>query len=139
MRRTGDGDAPMTVQAMKAGAVEFLTKPFVDEVLLGAIRQALERSRIALDHEVQTNSLRGCHEVTALVVTGLLNQQVAGELGMSAITVKAHRGKVRRKMKAGSLADLVTMAARLGLRPAGNQDASATLYSRGMPASRHVA
>ena len=120
---TGHGDIPMTVQAMKAGAVEFLTKPFSDEVLLSAIRQALERSRLALGREAEIRALRDCYasltprerQVMALVVSGLLNKQVGGELGISEITVKAHRGQVMRKMKADSLADLVTMAARLRL------------------------
>jgi FixJ family two-component response regulator len=123
---TGYGDVPMTVRAMKAGAVEFLTKPFSDEVLLDAIRHAIERSHTALDHEADLRSLRDRHatlsrreqEVMALVVSGLLNKQVGGELGISEITVKAHRGQVMRKMKAGSLADLVTMAARLHHAPA---------------------
>ena len=118
---TGYGDVPMTVQAMKAGAVEFLTKPFGDDVLLSAIRHAIERSRAALGHEAEMRALRDCYasltrrerEVMALVVSGLLNKQVGGELGISEITVKAHRGKVMRKMKADSLADLVNMAARL--------------------------
>lgn len=123
---TGHGDIPMTVQAMKAGAVEFLTKPFSDEVLLRAIRQALERSRLVLGHAAEMQALRDCYasltprerQVMALVVTGLLNKQVGGELGISEITVKAHRGKVMHKMKADSLPDLVTMAARLGLAAA---------------------
>jgi FixJ family two-component response regulator len=123
---TGYGDIPITVQAMKAGAVEFLTKPFDDDALLSAIQQALERSRIALDHETELLGLRDRHaslsrrerEVMALVVRGLLNKQVGFELGISEITVKAHRGKVMRKMKAGSLADLVNMAARLRLASA---------------------
>jgi len=121
---TGHGDVPMTVQAMKAGAVEFLTKPFSDDVLLRAIRAALERSRVALSLEAEMRVLRDCYasltqrerEVMALVVSGLLNKQVGGELGISEITVKAHRGKVMQKMKASSLADLVKMATRL--RPA---------------------
>ena len=123
---TGYGDVPMTVRAMKAGAVEFLTKPFSDEVLLDAIRHAIERSHTALDREAELQTLRDRHatlsrreqEVMALVVSGPLNKQVGGELGISEITVKAHRGQVMRKMKAGSLADLVTMAARLHHAPA---------------------
>jgi FixJ family two-component response regulator len=123
---TGHGDVPMTVQAMKAGAVEFLTKPFRDDVLLNAIRGAIERSRDALRLDAEMRALRTCYqsltprerEVMALVVSGLLNKQVGGELGISEITVKAHRGQVMRKMRADSLPDLVTMAARLGLRPA---------------------
>jgi FixJ family two-component response regulator len=121
---TGYGDVPMTVQAMKAGAVEFLTKPFKDGVLLTAIRAALERSRVALSLEAEMRILRDRYaslsprerQVMALVVSGLLNKQIGGELGISEITVKAHRGKVMQKMKADSLADLVKMAARL--RPA---------------------
>ena len=120
---TGHGNVPMTVQAMKAGAVEFLTKPFNDEALLSAIRQALERSRTALGIEAEMQSLRHRYasltdrerQVMALVVSGLLNKQVGGELGISEITVKAHRGKVMQKMKAASLPDLVRMAARLQL------------------------
>ncbi len=123
---TGHGDVPMTVQAMKAGAVEFLTKPFGDEVLLGAIRNAIERSRAAVSREVEMRVLQNSYasltprerEVMALVVSGRLNKQVGGELGISEITVKAHRGHAMRKMKAGSLADLVKMAARLRLAPA---------------------
>jgi FixJ family two-component response regulator len=122
---TGHGDVPMTVRAMKAGAVEFLTKPFDDEVLLSAIRDAIERSESALGDEATMRVLRERYaslsprerEVMSLVVSGLLNKQVGGELGISEITVKAHRGRVMQKMKAGSLADLVTMAARLRLPP----------------------
>ncbi len=123
---TGHGDVPMTVRAMKAGAVEFLTKPFGDDVLLNAIRHAIERSKVVLDQEAEAALLRERHasltrrerEVMALVVSGLLNKQVGGELGISEITVKAHRGQVMHKMGAESLADLVTMAARLGIRSA---------------------
>ena len=118
---TGYGDVPMSVRAMKAGAVEFLTKPFVDDVLLGAIRNAIERSDAALGREESLRALRAAHaslsprerQVMELVVSGLLNKQIGGELGISEITVKAHRGRVMRKMGAESLASLVTMAARL--------------------------
>ena len=120
---TGRGDVPMTVRAMKAGAVEFLTKPLKDDVLLGAVGQAIERSRAALDREVELRALRDCYasltrrerQVMELVVSGRLNKQVGGELGISEITVKAHRGKVMQKMKADSLPDLVKMAGRLRL------------------------
>jgi FixJ family two-component response regulator len=125
---TGYGDIPVAVRAMKAGAAEFLTKPFDDEVLLGAIRQGLERSRTALSGEAELRALRGCYasltpreqQVMALVASGLLNKQVGLRLGISEITVKAHRGRVMQKMKADSLPDLVKTAERLRLAPAGN-------------------
>jgi FixJ family two-component response regulator len=119
---TGKGDVPTSVRAMKAGAVEFLTKPFKDDVLLGAIRESLERSRLALTREMEMHTLRNRHaslthrerQVMALVVSGLLNKQIGGELGISEITVKAHRGQVMRKMQADSVAELVRIAVRLG-------------------------
>ena len=125
---TGHGDVPMTVQAMKAGAVEFLTKPFDDEVLLTAIRQAITRSTATLNDQAQLQELRDSHasltpreqEVMRLVVSGMLNKQIALQLGISEITVKAHRGKMMLKMKVDSLADLVKIAVRLGLTPAKN-------------------
>ena len=117
------GDVPISVQAMKAGAIEFLTKPFHDDALLAAVRDALERSRRALEHAANMKALRESYasltrrerEVMLLVVSGLLNKQVGGELGISEITVKAHRGQVMRKMNADSLPALVNMVARLGL------------------------
>lgn len=120
---TGYGDIPMTVRAMKAGATEFLTKPFDPDILLAAVRRALERSTANLADQEALRALRGRHgslsrrerEVMALVVRGRLNKQVGAELGISEITVKAHRGQVMRKMKAPSLAELVRLAARLGL------------------------
>jgi FixJ family two-component response regulator len=120
---TGHGDVPTTVEAMKAGAVEFLTKPFSDDVLLDAIRHAIERSHTARDQEAVRRALRERYltlsvrqrEVMALVVSGLLNKQVAAELGISEITVKAHRGQVMRKLNADSLADLVRLAATLDI------------------------
>ena len=120
---TGHGDVPMTVQAMKAGAVEFLTKPLRRDVLLNAIRGALERSRAALRVDAEMQAIKNCYqsltprerEVMGLVVTGLLNKQIGGELDISETTVKKHRGQVMRKMKSDSLAELVTNAARLGL------------------------
>ena len=125
---TGHGDVPMTVQAMKAGAVEFLTKPFDDEVLLTAIRLAIKRSAAVLDDQAEIKSLRSSYEsltareqdVMRLVVAGMLNKQIALKLGISEITVKAHRGKMMQKMKADSVAELVKIAVRLGLTPARN-------------------
>ena len=124
---TGHGDVPMTVRAMKAGAAEFLTKPFGDDVLLGAIAGAIDRSRAAIEHQAGMLALQTRYatlsprerEVMALVVSGRLNKQVAGELHISEITVKAHRGRVMRKMGAGSFAELVKLAERLGVGAVG--------------------
>ena len=123
---TGHGDIPMSVRAMKAGAVEFLTKPFDDDALLKAIGDAIERSRLALGNAAEIQALRNSYasltqrerQVMELVVAGLLNKQVGTGLGISEITVKVHRGKVMQKMKADSLAQLVAIAARLGIGPA---------------------
>jgi FixJ family two-component response regulator len=125
---TGHGDVPMTVQAMKAGAIEFLMKPFDDEVLLSAIRNAINRSAAVLDDQAELTALRESYEsltpreqeIMRLVVAGMLNKQIGLKLGISEITVKAHRGKVMQKMKADSLAGLVKISVRLGLAPARN-------------------
>jgi FixJ family two-component response regulator len=122
---TGYGDVPMTVRAMKAGAVEFLTKPLREDVLRAAIGDAIRRSEVAMGREAALETLRQDYsalsrrerEVMSLVVTGRLNKQIGAELGISEITVKAHRGRVMRKMHAGSLADLVTLASRLRPQP----------------------
>jgi len=121
---TGHGNVPAAVQAMKAGALEFLTKPFTDRDLLDAIQQAIKRDRAARQHQAELRELRGRYElltprereVMELVVSGLLNKQVAAELGTSMVTVKIQRGQVMRKMRADSLADLVRMSQSLGIR-----------------------
>lgn len=126
---TGHGDIPMTVRAMRAGAIEFLTKPYGPQVLLSAIEGAIERSRATMDEKAELQELRDCYEsltlrerqVMALVVRGRLNKQVGAELEISEITVKAHRGRMMRKMRARSLPELVNVAARLGLATAGKE------------------
>ncbi len=146
------GDIPTTVQAMKTGAIDFLVKPFGDELLLAAIGQSLARSRAALERGIEMRDLRNCYasltpreqQIMALVVSGLLNKQVGAELGISEITVKAHRGNVMRKMKADSFVHLVNMASRLRVRylpQVSLRSTNALLGSDGMipPTMRHVA
>jgi FixJ family two-component response regulator len=141
---TGYGDVPMTVRAMKAGASEFLTKPFAEEALLSAIEDAIDSSRHALADAAELRAVRHRYtsltrrerEVMALLVVGRLNKQVGGELGISEVTVKAHRGQMMRKMGARSLPDLVNMAARLGLHSASRNYLSTIEASLTAPASR---
>jgi FixJ family two-component response regulator len=122
---TGHGDIPMTVRAMKAGAVEFLTKPFRDQDMLDAVQLALDRDRSRIESETASSGLKSSfesltpreQEIMALVASGLMNKQVAGKIGLSEITVKVHRGRIMRKMGARTLADLVRMAEALGIRP----------------------
>jgi FixJ family two-component response regulator len=129
---TGQSDVYTSVRAMKAGAIEFLLKPFGDDILLGAIREGIKRSRSELSREAELRALRDSYErlsqrerqVMALVASGLLNKQVGAELGISEITVKAHRGQVMQKMRANSFADLVRMAGRLRSERALNQKQS---------------
>jgi len=139
---TSYGDPPTIVRAMKAGAVEFLTKPFNNDALLGAIHESLERSRLVLHREMEISDVRNCYaslsrrerQVMALVVSGLLNKQVGGELGISEITVKAHRRQVMRKMRANSLPDLVRMAERLRLQ----RPVTKFAVGRGLTLSEHL-
>ena len=125
---TGHGDIPMTVRAMKAGAVEFLTKPFREQDMLDAVKLALERDRSRIESEMAASGLKSSfetltpreREIMALVASGLMNKQVAGKIGLSEITVKVHRGRIMQKMGARTLADLVRMAEALGIRPSGS-------------------
>jgi len=122
---TGHGDIPMTVRAMKAGAVEFLTKPFREQDMLDAVKLALQRDQSRIESEKAWSGLKSSfgtltpreREIMALVASGLMNKQVAGKIGVSEVTVKVHRGRIMQKMGARSLADLVRMAEALGIRP----------------------
>ena len=146
---SGHGDVPMTVRAMKAGAMEFFTKPLGSEALLNAISQAIEGSSAVLAEEAAIRSLRDCHasltarerEVMVLVVSGLLNKQIGAELDISEITVKAHRGSMMRKMRANSVAHLVNMAAKLGIAPCDpvNRCRSAVRTAQDMQGARAAA
>ena len=145
---TGHGDVPKSVRAMKAGAVEFLTKPFGEDILLEAVGAALERSRTAVGERAALQVLQDRYaslsqrerEVLGLVVSGLLNKQVGGELGISEITVKAHRGRVMSKMQVRSLAELVRVSARLGLAsPASHTEKAPNRNQRQVPTRRPVA